>query len=104
MILLDALGLLAVVGASALAQWRLLRFFEKQASSREAADEARQLALYKQQKAATTAIAQSDKAVRKMIDQSRSIRDDTRLLQQRTDAHFAHPAVKRLTNEKVDRG
>jgi hypothetical protein len=100
----EIVGTLLVVGSAVLTQRRLARLFETRLREQDAVEEERRIALYKQQKATATAVAQSDRAVRKMIDQSRKQFEDTRLLQRQVDAHFADPAVKRLVNREANRG
>lgn len=85
---------------SAFLMRRQSRMFEQRLADQDAGEEARRVALYKQQKSTATAIAQSDRAVRKMIDQARKTHEDTRLLQRQVDAHFAHPQIKRLTGQE----
>jgi Na+-transporting methylmalonyl-CoA/oxaloacetate decarboxylase gamma subunit len=50
------------------------------------ADEGRRQAVYQQQKAAQTVIAQQQTAGRVLADQSRALHEETRLMQQRLDA------------------
>lgn len=82
----DALG----VGAMVLMYRRNLRasqaFFEARLREQDEAKQATDLALYKQQKAMARTVAQSDRAVRKLADQTRALQEDTRLTHQRTDA------------------
>lgn len=72
-------------------------FFEERLREQDATEEGRRVALYKQQKATERTVMQSDRAVRKMVDQTRQLHKDTQLMQQRTEAHFAHPEIKRIT-------
>lgn len=62
-------------------------------------DAGRQKVLYRQQKAMAHTIAGSDRAVRKMVDQARTLHDDTRQLHERVDRHVA-----RLKKEARDGG
>ena len=79
-------------------QFRLFKAFEAQT----AREEVRQDALYRQQKGIAKDIQRDAAASREVVAQARLIHEDTRLLQDRVDGHFAHPAVKRLTAERSD--
>lgn len=100
----DIIGALVLTGYAAFLQRRANKFFEQRVHAQDAADEERRIALYKQQKATARSVAQSDRAVRKMTDQARQLNEDTVLLQRRTDAYFAHPAIKRITGQEVNDG
>jgi len=67
-------------------QRRLALWFTARQEKQDQAEEDRRVALYKQQKATAKTVAQSDRAVRKLADETRHLHDETRLAQQRTDA------------------
>lgn len=92
--------LAAILVASVLVLRRHAEFFEERVRQQDKAHEDRQTAVFKQQKAAQTAISQQQAAMRVLADQTRALHEDIRLMHQRVDAHFAHPAVKALTNEE----
>jgi uncharacterized coiled-coil protein SlyX len=100
----DIIGAVILTATSAFLMHRQAKDFESRLAAQDATEEERRVALYKQQKATARSVAQSDRAVRKMVDQTRRLQEDTTLLQRRTDAHFAHPAVKRLTGQEGQDG
>lgn len=87
---------------SAFLMRRQERAFAKRLADQDAVEEERRVALYKQQKATATAVAQSDRAVRKLVDQVRDTHENTRQLQRQVDSHFAHPQIKRLIDREGD--
>ena len=99
MLVAELLGLAVLVAAHVASMRRQAKFFEDRVKAQDEAEEGRRVALYRQQKAAQRAVSQSDRAVRKMVDQTRSLHDSIRLQHERVDRHFAHPNVKRLVNE-----
>lgn len=70
--------------------WRTQKRLEDRVLARqhalEEADEARQHALYKQHKDLTKRIAAAERATAKMIDETRTVAENTRLAHQRADA------------------
>lgn len=78
----ELVALVALVVTHVVLQRRLTRLFER--------DEARRVALYKQQKASERTVQQSDRAVRKMVDQMRHLHDDARQLHGRVDRHVSN--------------
>lgn len=102
MIIAELIGL-GLICASSVVSFHLQgRFFERRLQEQDDADEARRVALYKQAKATERTVLQSDRAVRKLADETKRVHQDTKLLQQRVDGYFAHPAMKRLTNDGSD--
>lgn len=97
--------LLVAVAAAALTVYakRLLdaqaAFFRDRLAEQDKADEGRRQAVYRQQKASQTVIAQQQRALEVLANESRAMHEEARLAYQRVDAHFAHPAVKALTNQ-----
>ena len=61
-------------------------------------DEARQTAVFKQQKASERTVTQADRAVRKLADQLRATHEDVRLTHERVDRLLADERVKRLVD------
>jgi hypothetical protein len=86
MVAAEFVGLLVLVAVSAFLMRRQARMFEDRLRAQDATEEARRVALYKQQKATATAVAQSDRAVRKLSDAARHLHEETRLAHERTDA------------------
>lgn len=80
---------LAVVVMVAVHAWTLNRM-EGRVHARQVeldkADEGRRQAVYQQQKAAQTAIAQQQTSARVLADQTRALHEETRLMHQRVDA------------------
>jgi 2-oxo-4-hydroxy-4-carboxy--5-ureidoimidazoline (OHCU) decarboxylase len=78
------------VGVMVLVHWRTQKRLEDRIVARqkalEDADEARQHALYKQHKDLTKRIASAERATAKMIDETRTAAEDSRLMNQRADA------------------
>lgn len=78
------------VSAMVLVHWRTVTRLEERIAARqrelEEADEARQHALFKQHKDLTKRITTAERAVAKMVDETRSAQEDTRLMHQRADA------------------
>lgn len=73
--------------------------FAERLREQDEAEEGRRVALYKQQKQMHRTVTASDRAVRKLADETRSLHENTRLLHERTDQHFADPRVKRVLGE-----
>lgn len=63
----------------------LSSFFEDRLRAQDDAEEGRRVALYKQQKATAKAVAQSDSAVRKMVDQTRTLQEESTHALKRVD-------------------
>lgn len=63
----------------------LSSFFEDRLKAQDEAETGRQLALYKQQKAAAQTVARSDSAVRKMVDQTRALQEESTRTLKRVD-------------------
>jgi hypothetical protein len=59
--------------------------FERRLAEQDASEEGRRVALYKQQKDMHRTVAASDKAVRRMVDETRHLQEETRLAHERTD-------------------
>lgn len=91
------LALLVVIAVAHVASVRHIDAFHKaRAAALDEADEGRRLAIYKMQKAAQRTVANSDRAVRKMVDQARGLHEDTRQLHERVDRHVTN--LKRGAN------
>lgn len=67
----------------------LASFFEDRLRAQDEAEEGRRVALYKQQKATARAVAQSDRAVRKLADETRHLKDEAELALHRIDRHIS---------------
>lgn len=87
-------ALAVMVGTHYLTQKRLEQIIESMAER----DQERQQALYKQQKASERNVATAERTVLKLSDKVNALADETRSMHERVDRHFAHPAVKRLTD------
>ena len=85
-LLLEGAGVVVLVLASVFSMRRQAGFFEERLRAQDESEESRRVALYKQQKATARSVAISDKAVRKMVDETRHLQEETRLAHQRTDA------------------
>lgn len=89
----------AVLSVVAVHAWSLHRTFERQ-RERDERDEARQEAVYKQQKAAQRQIAQTERATQILADQSRALHEEAKHVLMRTDAFFKHPEARRMIEEQ----
>lgn len=103
MIFVEIAGVVVLTVQAFFLQRRVERIFENRLAAQDATEEERRVALYKQQKATARAVAQSERAQRKLSDETRKAHEDTRLLQRRVDAHFSHPNIKRLTGQEDER-
>lgn len=88
----------AVLAMVAIHAWLVVKVLTRQRKIDEA-DEGRRQAVYQQQKASQTTIAQQQRALEVLANEARALAEEARLVHGRVDAHFAHPAIKRLTNE-----
>lgn len=79
--ILEVLGVVAMV----LVHRRSLGIFADRLAKQDEVEEARRVAAYKMAKANERQVARSDRAVRKMVDQTSALRDETISLQQRMD-------------------
>lgn len=93
--ILDLLGIGGILGAHQYTRKQADEFFMARLREQDAAVEDRNTALYKQQKATAKLVNQSDRAVRKMIDEHGALQEDTRLAHQRIDA-LARTVQERL--------
>lgn len=77
------------VGVMVLVHWRTTKRLEERIAARqrelEEADEARQHALYKQHKDLTRRITAAERVVAKMIDETRVVAENMRLMHERAD-------------------
>lgn len=78
-----------------------LALLARRVRAQDHVEEQRRIALYKQQKATAKAVAQTDSATRKLVDQTRGAHEDARLLLERAEQHFSDPRVKRFLGEEV---
>jgi uncharacterized protein HemX len=83
--LLIVFAVLLMVGVHFWTQRRLEDRIAARQKALEDADEARQHALYKQHKDLTRRITAAERAVAKMVDETRSSVEDARLMNQRAD-------------------
>lgn len=67
----------------------LSTFFQDRLNAQDEAEQGRQLATYKMAKANERRVAQSDKAVRKLADETRHLKDETALALTRIDRHMS---------------
>lgn len=96
-LIVEIVGIAAMVGIHRHQLRGLSSFFEERLRAQDEAEEGRRVALYKQQKASQQAVARSDRAVRKMVDQTRQVQ---------ADAAHALKRVDRLASDvkEADRG
>lgn len=85
-LIVEALGIVAMVLVHRHQLKGLSTFFSDRLREQDEVERGRQLATYKMAKANERRVAQSDRAVRKMVDQTRHLHDEITLAQQRTDA------------------
>lgn len=83
---LFTVAVIVMVGVHAWTMKRLEDRAHTRQQELDAADEGRRTAVYQQQKAAQTEIAKLQRAGEVLADQTRALHEDTRLMQQRTDA------------------
>jgi hypothetical protein len=102
MIVAEAIGLAVIVLTSVGSTYWQVHFFQSRLRDQDAADEGRRNAAWKQHKAMVRDVALANKAVRTMTEQAGVVHNDTEQMHRQIDAHFAHPAVKRLV--RSDRG
>lgn len=98
MLVAELVVLVAIVAGHFWTKSSHARFFEARVKAQDKAEEERRIALYKIQKSSETEINRQRIATEVLANQSRALHDEARLVHQRVDAHFAHPAVKALTN------
>lgn len=82
---LEVLALVAMVVVHRHNLKGLGSFFEDRLKAQDEAEEARRLALYKQQKASERTVARSDAAVRKIADRTRGLQDEVARAVRRVD-------------------
>lgn len=85
MIVAELVTLVAILAASWFSVRRVEKLFAERLAQQDAAEEARRVALYKQQKASERNIARSDAAVRKIADRTRSLQDEVQRTVRRID-------------------
>jgi uncharacterized LabA/DUF88 family protein len=98
MLIAELVVLVAIVAGHFFTKTKHARFFEDRVKQQDGAEEGRRIALYKIQKANENEIAKTQKAVQVLANQSRALHDEARLVHGRVDQHFAHPAIKAITN------
>jgi hypothetical protein len=86
---LEALGIAVMLLVHRYNLKGLASFFEDRLRAQDEAEEGRRVALYKQQKATARAVAQSDRAVRKLADETRHLKDEAELALHRIDRHIS---------------
>ncbi len=77
-LIVEILALIAMVLVHRRQLKGLSSFFEDRLRAQDEAEEGRRVALYKQQKATQKTVAQSDRAVRKLADQTSGLQEDAR--------------------------
>lgn len=99
-VVLWAFAVASTIGSAFYATRHVAATFERRLAEQDALEEGRRVALYKQQKESQRVIAQQQRALEILANQSRALHDEARLAHQRVDQHFAHPAIKRITNSE----
>lgn len=89
MIVAELVGLCVLVALSLALNYSTHTYFKRRLDEQDKAEEGRRLALYKQQKATQRTTAQSDRAVRKLADETRHLKDEAELALRRIDRHIS---------------
>lgn len=77
MIVAELVTLAAILLTAVLSIRKVEKTFAARLEAQDEAEAGRQVALYKQQKATARAVAQSDKAVRRLADETRSLQGES---------------------------
>jgi putative ubiquitin-RnfH superfamily antitoxin RatB of RatAB toxin-antitoxin module len=83
--IVEILGIVAMV----VVHRRSLGIFSDRLRAQDEAEEGRRVALYKQQKQTSKAVAQSDRAGRKLADETRHLKGEVELALSRIDRHMS---------------
>lgn len=89
MIVAELVVLAVILAAAVLAIRRVEKTFVTRLGAQDEAEEGRRVALYKQQKATARTVAQTDKAARRLMDQTRQVQADAQQALRKVDRHVS---------------
>lgn len=85
MIVAEFVALAVILLVAVLSIRGVERTFKERLRAQDESEQARQVALYKQQKATAKTVAQSDRAVRRLADETRALKDDAQQALRKVD-------------------